>query len=212
MSKNARSPRKCVTKNFKLVNSILIFLVGMITGILVLPEQLNQFFDEYPVLRERWLSATQWTGMYSSFPEGVVNMAELDLSWESDVTISLNYSEETHSVDGYIHSDTFCEMGLLYRNVLLVGSPSIWAPNRLDMYAFEVVGGYTVTLGKIRIDRDGGIIAVTSIENTGGLFEDTLRLAAGSELKEEEQEFLCLKPVAGGSLANPGDIDGGSGE
>ena len=65
------------------------------------------------------------------------------------------------------------------------------------------VGGHTVTLGKIRIDRGGGIIAVTSIENTGGLFEDTLRLAADSELKEEEQEFLCLKPVAGGSLANP---------
>ena len=211
MSKNARSPRKRVTAIFKLVKAILIFL-GITGGILVLPEQLNRFIDECPVLRERWLNATQWTGMYSSFPERLVNMAELDLSWESDVTISLNYSEETHSVDGYIHSDTFCEMGLLYRNVLLVGSPSIWAPNRLNMDAYKIAGGHTVILGKIRIDRGGGIIAVTSIENTGGLFEDTLRLAADSELKEEEQEFRCLKPVAGGSLANPGDIDGGSGE
>ena len=96
MSKNSRSPRKFVTAIFKQVKAILIFLGitggiltgGILTGgILLLPEQLNRFFDEYPVLRERWLNATHWTGMYSSFPEGVVNMAELDLSWESDVTI-----------------------------------------------------------------------------------------------------------------------------
>ena len=200
MSDNDSPLRKLITAILKRFKVILVVLgtigtiITIIGLVLTLPGKFNQFSVESPVMREQWLNATQWTGMYSSYPEGVVNMAELDLSHESDVIISLNYSDKQHSIDGYIHSDTFCKRGLVYRNVLLEGSPDIWAPNRLDLDAFEFVGGRTIILDKIRIDRDGpqGIITVTSVESNGRLLRDTLRLAPDSELKEEELDFLCL--------------------
>ena len=92
--------------------------------------------------------------MYSSSPEGIVNLEELNLSWDSDVKISLDYLEEDHSIYGYIHSETFCKSGHLYRTVLLSGTPDIWHPNRLDLVAFDVKGGKTVIWDdKIRIEK-----------------------------------------------------------
>ena len=132
-------------------------------------------------------------------------MDELDLSRESDVKISLNYSEEVHMINGYIHSDTFCKMGLRYRNVLLIGSPNIWALDSLNIDVFEIVQGHTVFLDKIRIDREGpqGIITVRSTEIKGLIINDTLRLAPDSELNKEELDFLCLELDADGELAVP---------
>ena len=189
-----------ILKRFKVILVVLglgtigTIITTYIEPVLTLPGKINQFSVESPVLREKWLNATQWAGMYSSNPEGVVDMEDLDLSRESDVTISLNYSNELHSITGYIHSDTFCKRGLFYRNVLLKGSPDIWAPNRLDLDAFEVVGGHKTILDTIRIERDGpqGIITVISIESNGRLLRDTLRLAPDSELKEEEPDLHCL--------------------
>ena len=190
-------------------NKAIMFTFGgigvFIVFVLSLPGHINQFSDTLPILREKWLNAKQWTGMYSSYPEGVVDMDELDLSRESDVKISLNYSEELHMIDGYIHSDTFCEMGLRYRNVLLKGSPSIWALDSLNIDVYEIVQGHTVLLDKIRIDREvpQGIITVRSTEIKGLIINDTLRLAPDSELNEEELEFLCLELDADGELAVP---------
>ena len=178
---------------FKRSKAIVFIIGGCIVFVLSLPGHINQFSDTLPILREKWLNAKQWTGMYSSYPEGVVNMDELELSRESDVKISLNYSKEVHMITGYIHSDTFCKMGLRYRNVLLIGSPNIWAVDSLNIDVFEIVQGHTVFLDKIRIDREGpqGNITVRSTEIKGLIINDTLRLAPDSELNKEELDFLC---------------------
>ena len=67
-------------------------IVVVIMLFLGLPGGFNDFFYQSPALREKWLSADHWTGMYSSFPEGVVNMEDLELSSDSDVVINLIYS------------------------------------------------------------------------------------------------------------------------
>ena len=180
----------------------MLFVVGgiatigtLIVFVLELPAQINQFSDELPILREKWLNATHWTGMYSSNPEGIVNMAELDLSWKSDVDIYLEYLNESHVIDGYIHSDSFCQMGLWYRNVLLKGTPEIWAPDRLNLDVYEIVQGHTVILDEIRIDREvpGGIITIRSLKSKGIIIKETLRLAPNTEPIEKELDWLCLE-------------------
>ena len=185
---------------------VILITLGIIAGLLQLPEQYNKFRLEIPILRETWLNASQWTGIYSSSPEGIVNMTELNLSWESDVKISLDYSEEDHSIDGYIHSEMFCKSGHLYRTVLLTGIPNIWHPNRLDLVAFDVKHGETVTWddttwddtvtwdANIRIERTGlqGSISVSSIGSERRLFEKKLRLFFDSVLNEEELDVHCL--------------------
>ena len=167
---------------------LIIFFSGIGSSIwyaLELPKRINQFSDEFPILREKWLNATQWTGLYSCCPEGIVNLAELELSWDSDTKIYLEYSEEDHVIDGYIHSNSFCQMGLLYRSALLTGSPKVWTPDRLNLDVFEIVEGHTVILDKIRIDREvpQGIISVRSLKHKR-LIHDMLRLAPDPELDE----------------------------
>ena len=128
-------------------------------------------------------------------------MAELGLSAESDVIVSLKYSENDHTIDGYFHSDSFCERGFVYRNVLLQGTPSIWTPDRLNIDVFEFVQGYTVELGQMRIDRDGpqgGIITIVCREPKRCLFTDTLRLALSPYLNEDELEFHCPMSLSDG--------------
>lgn len=68
-----------------------------LVAILLLPSQLNNFFAEFPSVREKWLNAGQWTGMYSSFPEGIVNLEYLALSRDSDVVMSLTLFRESSS-------------------------------------------------------------------------------------------------------------------
>ena len=167
----------------------------VIVSILTLPGILNEFFDESPVLLERRFNAEQWTGMYSTFPEGVVNMEELELSQESDVIISLDYSSEEHSIQGSIYSDTFCERGLfkhlpIYGQVFIEGIPQILSPNRLEVNAYDFVDGRYIPLDEIRIERDNpqGIITITS---KGRLLSDSLRLAPDTELIEKELDIRC---------------------
>ena len=169
----------------------------------MIPVVFNQFDAAVHALREKWVNASQWTGVYSSFPEGVVNMEELNLSVDSDVIVFLEYSENEYRIDGYLHSDLFCEKGFSYRNVLLAGTPSIWTPNRLNIEVYEIVQGHTIELGAIRIFRDGlqGIITVICRESKSCLITDTLRLTPTPYIIEEELEFLCLKPVADGDLS-----------
>ncbi len=159
----------------------ILLVISVLVAVLVLPAQINQFIDEIPIMRERWLNATHWTGLYSSFPEGIVNMAELDLTWESDAIVYLEYLEEGHAIDGYLHSDIVClnQKEPWYRNALLTGSPDIWFPNRLILDVYDIRQGHTVILDTIQIDREapGGIITLKSLKVDGQILKETLRLA-----------------------------------
>ena len=155
--------------------------------ILALPGQFNDFLEEFPLTREYWLKAHQWTGMYSSFPEGVVNMEDLDLSSESDVVLNLNYSEERRRIDGYIYSEAFLGR-YLYPNLMLDGEPSILRPNSLRL---DVVAGNLVFIDTLRIKRDvpDGLITVSS---TGPLLHHALRRSPDEHLTEDELDFRSL--------------------
>ena len=189
---------KTISKHWAAILAGPIALVVLFSGILMIPELIINFNAGVRALSEKWTNASQWTGFYSSYPEGVVNMAELGLSVESDVVVHLTYSENDRTIDGYLHSNSFCERGFIYRNVLLASTPSIWAPNRLNIDVYDFVQGYTVKLGQMRIDRDspqGGVIAIVCRDPKRCLFADTLRLAFSPHFDEEELEFRCPIPL-----------------
>ena len=156
--------------------------------VLTFPGQLNDFLEEWPLARERWLSAHQWTGMYSSFPEGVMNIEDLDLSSESDVVLNLIYFGEGYGIDGYIHSETFLGRGPLYPDLMLNGTPSILRPNSLRLDVFDVVQGRLLFIDELSVKRDGpdGLITVSS---AGPLLHDTLRLSLDEQLTEDDLDF-----------------------
>ena len=164
---------------------------SIVREFLALPGQLNTFLDEYPTLREKWLNAQQWTGMYSSFPEGVMNLEDLDLSIDSDVVLNLIYSEESHRIDGYIYSESFLGRGPLYPYLMLDGAPNTLRPNSLRLDVFDVIEGHCLIIDRLNIKREGpdGMIAVSS---NGSLIDQTLRLAPDEHLTEDDLDFRSL--------------------
>ncbi len=181
--------------------TVVATTVGTFLIVLELPGQFNDFLEEFPLTREYWLKAHQWTGMYSSFPEGVVNMEDLDLSSESDVVLNLNYSEERHRIDGYIYSEAFLGryryletslgIGLFYPDLMLDGEPSILRPNSLRLDVFDVVEGHLVFIDTLRIKRDVPDDLIT-VSSTGPLLHHALRLSPDEHLTEDELDFRSL--------------------
>lgn len=165
-------------------------LFAALVAILLLPSQVNSFFDELPSMREKWLSARQWTGMYSSIPEGIVNLEELALSQDSDVVINLIYSEDLHRIDGYVFSETFLRRGHFYPTLLLHGAPSILAPNKLKLEVFDRIQGKRVSFGKLTVERDGpdDLITVSS----SALPDRRFRLSPDEYLTEDDLDFRSL--------------------
>ncbi len=171
-------------------------------AVLPLPGKINDFLSELPLTREHWLNAHQWTGMYSSFPEGVTNMEDLELSSESDVVLNLNYSEERHDIDGYIYSETFLGRGPLFPNLMLHGTPSILWPNSLKLKVFDVVRGQRLDIDELTIKRDGpdGIVTVSS---NGSLLQHKLRLSPDEHLTEDGLDFRSLLERARDNTRGP---------
>ena len=185
----------------KIMASIGI-ICGALFAALTLPGHINDFLAELPLARENWLNAHQWTGMYSSSPEGVTNMGDLELSSESDVVLNLNYSEERHDIGGYIYSETFLGRGPLYPNLMLHGTPSILWPNSLKLEVFDVVLGQRLDIDELRIKRDGpdGLITVSS---NGFLLQHTLRLSPDEYLMEDDLDFRSLLERARDNTRDP---------
>lgn len=179
---------KWVVSKLKVFWKIGGVLGGLLLVLLNLPSQLNNFFVELPLLREDRLKTQQWAGMYSSSPEGIVNIEDLDLSEESDVVLNLTYSEEIGGLDGYFYSECLIGRGLFYPKLLLNVIPQIFFPNRLKLEVFDIVGGKSLDIDNLTVVRDGpgGIITVSS---NGNLLDGTIRLAPDEHLTEEELDF-----------------------
>ena len=178
-------------RKFGFAKAIVVALFAVVITVLEFPGKINDFLAELPLARERWVEAHQWTGMYSSLPEGVTNMEDLELSSESDVVLNLNYSKERHDIDGYIYSETFLGGGRFHPTLMLYGTPSILWPNSLKLKVFDVVRGQLSDIDELRIKRDGpdGIVTVSS---NGPLLRHTLRLSPDEHLTEDDLDFRSL--------------------
>ena len=180
-------------------------IAGALFAILEFPAKFNSYHSGFPLTREFWLHAHQWTGMYSSFPEGVVNMEDLNLSSNSDVVLELEYIEDLHEVVGVIHSGGNSGKGIHYSSLSLTGAPGYWARNTLKLDVSHIVAGRLSVIDRLRIEREnpGGIITVSS---TGPVLDQALRLSPDELLAEEglESRFpLPRVPDNGGSRGTP---------
>ncbi len=183
---------------FKAVGTIFCVLIA----VLLLPQQINSFLAECPLTRENWLNAHQWTGMYSSFPEGTVNMEDPNLSSHSNVVLDLTYYEEGHSIDGIIYSGGDPGKGIFYTSLMLTGAPRVWSPNTLELDVFRIVAGRISIIDRLRIEREnpGGIITVSS---AGRVLDQTLRLSPDEHLTQDDLDFGSFLPPVQDSRSSP---------
>ena len=105
-----------------------------------------------------------------------------------DAYIFLFYEEDIGEYDGEEVSQSFCEAGYLYGNILVRGVPSKFSPQVIDFEFFDFVGGQKVVFGDATGKLDGVVLQVE-----GWIFGDGSRLARDLHIDRQELTTVCTK-------------------
>ncbi len=113
---------------------------------------------------------SSWTGHWSSFPEGVVDMADMNLS---DVAMQITIWSKEGEIDGTIATKEICKNIPLVDYVLLRGKVS---GNTATVAAWDIIQGQKTDFALLKIVREGEAITVTPTEGFKEWFPATARL------------------------------------
>jgi hypothetical protein len=126
----------------------------LLQNIRKLPTEVEATRDQYVSL---WRADAEWTGDWSTFPEGIVDMADQRLSEGGDLRISLQVRKGR--LDGMIAIRKACE-AIPFDFLLLQGSVS-GAAAKAEVW--DIAGGHMTVLGHLTLVRQGKVMTVQRI-------------------------------------------------
>ncbi|EAQ45687.1 RNA polymerase sigma factor [Roseobacter sp. MED193] len=193
--KRASQTQRIVQNFLRIRNWFLGAIVAVIGFVLLIPDKISNFVEDALRLKEvciefyisNWVKPQRWEALYSSYPEGYVNLKEMNLLKEPSVFLSLHYEPEYMKFDGELISLGFCEIGLPYKNILIRGYPSLWFRNQMKLVAYDVIEGETVEFGTI-----SAVLETPVIELEGWIFHPRVRLAIDSFQDRDQLGTLCV--------------------
>jgi len=149
------------------VSAILLKGPNLLQNARILPAEIHQTVSQF-------LSWTKddadWTGHWSSFPEGIVDMADMHLS---DVDMQITIWAKEGSIDGTIATKSICKSIPVLNYVLLRGEVS---GTTADVIAWDIVQGQKTDFAQLRLARDGDVITVTPVNGRKEWFPAISRL------------------------------------
>ncbi|GHT92729.1 hypothetical protein FACS1894116_03400 [Betaproteobacteria bacterium] len=149
------------------VSTILLKEPTLLQNARVLPEEVRQTAGQFL----SWVKEdTEWTGHWSSFPEGIMDMADMHLS---DVDMQITIWASQGNIDGTISTKSICKSIPVFNYVLLRGEVS---GNTAHVTAWDIVQGHKTEFAELKLVRDGGIITVTPSSGRKDWFPATARL------------------------------------
>jgi len=160
----------------KLFLGILIAFVALASGFLTLLKIYasdEETFNRYADRAVAWHYKTDiWNGYFSSWFEGLVNIAELNLS-DSSMALALQASGNT--IDGAMSEKRLCGIFPPQSFKLVRGTISHFG-NSAEIQIFEFVQGYTKVYAEFTLHHDGLVLEVTPKRNSRWFGRDTVRL------------------------------------
>ena len=149
------------------VSAILLNGPNLLQNARILPTEIHQTVSQFL----SWFKDdADWTGHWSSFPEGIVDMADMHLS---DVDMQITVWAKGGGIDGTIATKSICKSIPVLNYVLLRGEISGTTAN---VIAWDIVQGHKTDFAQLRLDRDGDIITVTPVNGRKEWFPETARL------------------------------------
>lgn len=112
-----------------------------------------------------------WVGMWSSFPEGVVDMASMNLT-DSDFIFYIENSQG--EMGGYFTSQTVCKIAPLSFGILMLDGKA--SASKATAEVFDIVQGRRLHIANFSFSRDGNVLTVKQIDGVAPLIEAPLRL------------------------------------
>ena len=111
-----------------------------------------------------------WTGTWSSFPEGHVDIGDMKLS-DTDMQFELQAVNGT--LDGTVTSKKVCDLFPYLQSFLLKGNVNSKAAS-VDV--FDYIEGKRVNILRLSLVRDANVITVSTVEGNRNLFPRDARL------------------------------------
>lgn len=173
----------------KLVVGIMIAIVALISGLLTLLKIYasdEETFKRYADRVVAWHYKTAiWNGYFSSSFEGMVNIAEFNLS-DSSMALALQASGNT--IGGGMSEKTLCNLFPPQDFKLVRGSISHFG-NSAEIQIFEFVQGYTKVYAEFTLQHDGLVLEVTPKRNSRWFGTNTVRLIQHPESTDIDADF-----------------------
>lgn len=99
-----------------------------------------------------------WSGVYNNFPEGEVDMADLDLTKDSSLRIDV--AADGNTLDGTISDNFLCSIQSPFRDKLIRGKISPFR-NTAELTAYDFIDGHRIDFFDFTLRRDGIILTIS---------------------------------------------------
>jgi hypothetical protein len=169
---------------------VFVFLLNapeLLKNLRILPEEVSTTIAQY----ESWVyEDAEWTGNWSSYPEGIVDMEDMHLS-DTDLKITIWATQGR--LDGTIVNKAVCKIVPL-QWILLSGSVS---GNGADVMAWDIRQGKKTRYAQLTFSRDGDILTVKSTLDPAGLFPTEVRIGRhpADEGKDPEPDATVCEEI-----------------
>lgn len=171
-------------------SSSIAFAVGLnganwLQGIRKIPAEVELTRDQFV----GWLKDDAgWSGDWSSFPEGIVNMGDLRLTSGIDLQISLQ--AKNGQLGGVIASRKVCAEIPAFDFLLLRGQVS---GSTATVEVWDVIGGESRVFERISLVRDHGVITVIPENGAKSWFPLNARIGKHPQTDEEFMTGFCKR-------------------
>lgn len=153
-----------------LVSAILIQGSTMLQNARVLPKELLETSNQF----QSWVKEDEeWTGHWSSFPEGIVDMVDMELS---NVDLEITILSKNGEINGTIATRKICESIPIVDFVLLRGKVD---NNKAEVIVWDIVGGEKRDFASLTLIRDDYVMTVIPKEGMTYWFPSQARIARG---------------------------------
>ena len=159
------------------MSAILLKGPTLLQNARVLPNEVQKTTNQF----QSWAKEDdEWTGHWSSFPEGYVDMADMQLS---DVDMQITIWASQGNIDGTIATKRICKSLPVLNYVLLRGEVS---GNTARVVAWDIVQGHKTDFAELTLIREDTAITVTPTSGRKEWFPATARLGKHPDETGEE--------------------------
>lgn len=167
-----------------IVSAILLKGPTLLQNARIMPDEVQKTFNQFM----SWVKEDNaWTGHWSSFPEGIVDMEDMHLS-NTDLEITIWASQG--DIDGTIVTKKICKDIPILDYILLRGEV---IGNHASVMAWEILQGHKVNFAELTLERDGDILIVKPVSGQTDWFPPVARIGKHplevGEIPESTRDF-----------------------
>jgi hypothetical protein len=147
---------------------------------------------EVETTRDQFLSWLRkdaaWTGDWSTFPEGIVDMGDMRLTEGVDLKLSLQ--AKNGELGGMITSGKVCSNLPVFDFLLLRGTVS---GNTASVEVWDIVGGHQRVFERLKLVREDTVITVQPDRGSASWFPPGARIGKHPETEEAFMSDFCKR-------------------